>query len=161
MTREKFIKLLDKEGYSYKIEGDKIVVTGNRNVELKLETIPPNVKFNNRWDVNFQSLKTLPYGVEFNNGGGVYLWLLETLPPDVEFNNKGDVSLGTLKTIPTGVKFNNGRNVYLQSLKTIHPDVEFNNKGYVDLRSLMGDGLIEGINPNTLLNRMIKRGIFL
>jgi len=26
MTREEFIQILDKKGYSYKIEGDKIIV---------------------------------------------------------------------------------------------------------------------------------------
>ena len=67
----------------------------------------------------------------------------------------------SLKTIPPGMVFRNKGSIHLNSLETIHPDVEFNNQGYVDLRSLMGDGLIEGIDPKTLLNRMIKRGIFL
>jgi hypothetical protein len=92
---------------------------------------------------------------------------LETIPPGVVFMNKGYVSLDSLKTIPPGVEFNNGGNVYLESLKTISPGVEFNNRGEVELDSLIGgdlnkwSGLIEGIAPNTLLNGMIKRGIFL
>ena len=86
MTKEEFINILDKiestrsdkKGYSsYKIEGDKIVVTHNRYVDLG-------------------SLKTLPPGVEFNNVGSVYLHLLETLPPGVQFNNKGSVDLRSI-----------------------------------------------------------------
>ena len=54
MTREKFIKKLKREDYSYKIEGDRVVVT-------------------DRGHVNLGSLTSLPPGVEFRNGGDVYL----------------------------------------------------------------------------------------
>ncbi len=50
MTQEEFIEVLDNKGYSYEIEGDKIVVSY-------------------QWTVNLESLKKLPSGVEFNNGG--------------------------------------------------------------------------------------------
>ena len=87
MTREEFIQILDKKGYSYKIKGDKIIVTEDGNVFL-------------------DSLKTIPPGVEFNNGGDVYL----------------DSLIG----------------YYFHEWKDN----------------------VEGISPNTLLNGMIKRGIF-
>jgi hypothetical protein len=54
MTNEEFIKILDKKGYSYEIEGDKIIVTHD-------------------WDVYLESLTSIPPGVEFKNGGGVHL----------------------------------------------------------------------------------------
>ena len=54
MTQEEFIKVLNREKYSYEIEGDKIIVTSKGNVYL-------------------DSLTSLPSGVEFNNGGGVDL----------------------------------------------------------------------------------------
>ena len=57
MTREEFIELLEEKGYSYKIEGDKIVVTRG---DLD-------------GDVSLWSLETLPSGVEFSNGGDVKL----------------------------------------------------------------------------------------
>ena len=107
MTREEFIQILDKKGYSYKIKGDKIIVTED-----------------------------------------------------------GNVFLDSLKTIPPGVEFKNEMRVYLQSLKTLPPGVEFNNVGSVYLRSLIGnwfndwDSNINGIDSKTLLNGMIKRGIF-
>ena len=78
MTQEEFIKVLDKKGYPYEIERDKIV-------------------FTHKGHVNLESLKILPPGVEFNNGGSVLLDSLKILPPGVEFNNGGDdVYLGPL-----------------------------------------------------------------
>jgi hypothetical protein len=96
----------------------------------------------------------------------VYLNSLRTLPSGVEFKNEGDVFLGLLKTLPSGVEFNNMGDVDLDSLETIHPGVEFKNRGDVWLRKLIGcwlskyGGLISGIRSKTLLNSMIKRGIF-
>ena len=148
MTREEFIEILDENGYSYKIEGDKLVVDKYGSVYLN-------------------SLETLPPGVVFKNGGNVFLDSLKTLPPGVEFKNGDDVHLDSLKIIPPGVEFKNGGSVFLNSLKTLPPGVEFKNGGWVDLNSLIGgsfskwNGKIEGIASNTLLNGMIKRVIFL
>jgi hypothetical protein len=135
MTREEFIQILDKKGYSsYKIEGDKIIVIHNGYVDLEsLETLPPGVEFKNAWSVHLSSLKTIP--------------------PGVEFNNRGDVNLESLKTIHPGVEFNNRGDVYLDSLIGYYSR-EW--KGFSDWK-----GNIEGIDSNTLLNGMIKRGIFL
>ena len=150
MTREEFIQILDEKDYSYEIEGDKLVVTEDEDGTVYL-----------------QSLETLPPGVEFKNKGDVLLESLETLPPGVEFNNGEDVNLNSLKTLPPGVEFNNGGYVFLDSLKSISPGVKFNNGGDVYLDSLTGyyfhewKDNVEGISPNTLLNGMIKRGIFL
>ena len=94
MTREEFIKILDDEGgYSYVIEGDKIIVTGGGF---------------------FPNLKTIPSGVQFNNNGDLYFNLLKTIPSGVGFNNKGDVYLNSIKTIPTDVRFNNRDRVYME-----------------------------------------------
>ena len=57
MTREEFIKELKEKRYSHKIEGDKIVVTHDRNVWLNsLSSLPPDVEFRNRGDVWLESL---------------------------------------------------------------------------------------------------------
>jgi hypothetical protein len=78
MTQEKeFIKVLDWKNYSYKIEGDKIIVTSKETVWL-------------------DSLTSIPPGVVFSNGGDVYLDALTSLPPGVEFSNGGDVNLDAL-----------------------------------------------------------------
>jgi hypothetical protein len=77
MTQEEFIKILKKKRYSYEIEGDKIIVTRER-------------------DFNFETLTSIPPGVEFSNGGNVYLDSLTSLPSDVVFENRGDVNLEAL-----------------------------------------------------------------
>ncbi len=128
MTREEFIKILKEKGYSYKIEGDKIAI-------------------NHRMGVVLRGLKTIPPGVEFNNGGDVYLGSLETLPPGVEFSNIGSVGLDSLKKISDDVEFNNGVYVYLESLV---------GGSFEDWR-----GNIEGINNKKLLNLMIKKELFI
>jgi hypothetical protein len=97
MTREEFIKILEEKGYSYKIEGDKIVVTHKNEVDLRiLKTIPSDVEFSNRGYVYLLSLETLPSGIEFRNEGGVYLQSLKTLPSGIEFRNEGDIYLEAL-----------------------------------------------------------------
>ena len=150
MTREKFIQVLGKKGYSYEIEGDKIVVTDNTD----------------KGYVDLDSLTTLPPGVEFKNKGTVWLRSLKTLPPSVEFNNGGGVNLGSLKTLPPGVEFKNREIVNLSDLTTLPAGVEFKNKGTVRLDSLVGgrfsdwSGNIEGVDSNRLLNVMISKGLF-
>ena len=97
MTQKEFIKVLDKKRYSYKIEGDNIVVTYEEHVYLS-------------------SLTSLPPGVVFKNGGTVWLDSLKIIPPGVVFNNEGYVDLGDLTSLPPGVVFKNGGTVYLNSL---------------------------------------------
>ena len=70
MTREEFIGILDKKRYSYEIQGDKIVILSKGDIKLSFVT-------------------SLPPGVEFRNGGEVWLDSLEIIPPRVEFNNRG------------------------------------------------------------------------
>ena len=77
MTQKEFIKVLKEEGYSYEIEGDKIIVThrGHRgNVYLgALTSLPPGVEFRNGWYIYLNRLTSLPPGMEFKNGGDVLL----------------------------------------------------------------------------------------
>ena len=74
MTQKAFIKILDEKGYSYEIEGDKVVVTHEGDVGLDaLTSIPPGVEFKNGGYVDLESLTSLPPGVEFKNGEDVYL----------------------------------------------------------------------------------------
>ena len=74
MTREEFIKILGKKGYSYEIGGDKIVVTYKGDVNLRsLVSLPPDVSFENGGHIDLESITSLPPGLEFKNGGHVYL----------------------------------------------------------------------------------------
>jgi len=62
MTQEEFIDILDKKGYSYKIRGNKIIVTHGGSVLL------------DSLSLSFSGFSTsLPSGVVFRNGGDVYL----------------------------------------------------------------------------------------
>jgi len=131
MTREAFIKVLDKKGYSYEIEGDKIVVTYY-------------------YDLWLNSLETLPHDVEFRNGGHVYLNSLTSLPPDVKFRNGEGVSLNSLTSLPPGVEFKNVGYVLLGFLVG-----GIGGNWFEDWK-----GNIEGIDSKRLLNLMISKGLF-
>jgi hypothetical protein len=78
MTREEFKKRLDSLGYSYKEEGDKIVVDDYNDF------------------VFLGNLKSLPPMVIFENGGGIFLNSLTTISPGVEFKNPGTIWLESL-----------------------------------------------------------------
>lgn len=96
----------------------------------------------------------------------VYLKDFKTIPPNTEFYNKGDVIWAEVESLPSGLKFNNS-NVSLIDVNIIPTDVEFNNKGNVNLKSTgikyidQWEGNIKGINPKSLLNGMVKSGLFL
>ena len=80
---------------------------------------------------------------------------------------EGSVDLTSLTSLPSGVEFRNGGNVYFRALKSLPPGVEFRNKGNVFLWDLIGGyfhkwkGNIKYIDSKSLLNLMIKRGMFI
>ena len=74
MTQEEFKDILKANMYSYKEEGDKIVITTHGDVSLpSLTSIPSDVEFRNGRYVSLTSLTTIPIGVEFKNPMPVYL----------------------------------------------------------------------------------------
>jgi hypothetical protein len=146
MTREEFIKVLDGKGYSYEIEGDKLLVTYRGTVALGdiIESIPSDVVFKNRNHVLLRALKTLPQGTVFQNKGDVELWALEELPQGTVFNNTGTVVLRYIDNIPSSTIVN-GNGIFFGGRKSWISSWE---------------NRIEGISFNRLLNLMIKQGIF-
>ena len=93
MTREEFIEILDEKGYSYEIEGDKIVVTNGDsffgNVDLRsVITLPPNLEFRNNGSVDLIKLESITPGVEFNNRGAV---IIRSIIPGWLSNWKGNI----------------------------------------------------------------------
>ena len=57
MTQEEFIKVLNREKYSYEMEGDRIVVTYKGIVYLDaLTSISPGVEFRNKGGVLLRDL---------------------------------------------------------------------------------------------------------
>jgi hypothetical protein len=125
MTREKFIKVLEDNEYSYEIEGNKVIVTHKGTVHLS-------------------SLTSLPAGVVFRNGGHVFLRSLTSLSPDVVFNNGDYVSLESLTSLPSGVVFKNKGNIWLGSLTGWFGDWSGNIEG-VDGKRLLNLMISKGL----------------
>ena len=74
MTQKEFIEVLKAKRYSYEMEGDRIVVTHKKNVDLSaITSLPSGVIFKNKGYAWFSSLISLPSGVVFSNSGDVYL----------------------------------------------------------------------------------------
>ncbi len=98
MTREEFIDEIDAQGYSYREEGDKLIIGGlDQQMDLfYIKSIPPNVEFNNKGPIIFWDLDNISSGVEFNNGGHIFLEDLKSIPRGVEFNNEGSIQLRSL-----------------------------------------------------------------
>ena len=171
MTQEEFIKILNRNKYPYRIEGDKIIVTYTtrlRSVDLPvLRSLPPGVVFENNGHVWLDLLESLPPGVEFKNIGDVVLDSLGNLSSAVVFENRGNVDFPVLTSLPPGVEFSNEGYINLRALTSLPPGVEFKNGLRVDLGSLIGGyfddwkGNIEGIDSKRLLNVMIKQGMFI
>lgn len=140
MTREAFIKVLDEKGYPYEIVGDKIIV----NAEVG--------------------------NPGYSGDGYLYLEKLKSLPPNVHFKASGNIYLNALTHLPSGISFGGcGWYVGLKSLRSIPSDTRFEMNA--SIRSLIGpaggygyfhswEGLIEGIAPKRLLDKMVSLGLF-
>ena len=132
MTQEEFIQVLDKENYSYEIEGDKIIVT-------------------HEGCVNLQYLSSLPSDVVFKNGGSVNLMRLVSFPTGVEFRNKGKVCMESLSSIPSDVVFRNEGGVHFRRLNyRILESVEFRNEGPIEFTDMY--------NPSSIRFRKYNNG---
>jgi hypothetical protein len=95
MTREEFIQVLEKKGYRYHLDGERIIVDDYGYVwSDSIKSIPSGIVFKNGGGVSLRSLTSLPENVEFRNGGNVWLDGLARLSIedlDYMFQNKGDV----------------------------------------------------------------------
>jgi hypothetical protein len=143
MTREEFIDLLKDKGYSYEIEGDRIIITHGGMVAILLSVpIPLNLK------------------VEFRNDEHVDLNNATELPEDIVFNNTNDVFLGSLKNLPKGIKFQNTNDVFIgMNLEDLPSWLEFNNGNYVwlgNVNTFKWDCKISGIRGAKIINLLIK-----
>lgn len=162
MDKEGFKRILTQKGYSYEEEGKDLVVTygGPSGVFLpRLESIPPNVKFENSGYVDLSFLEDLPEGISFKNSGNVFLSLVERIPGGTVFLNQEDVVLEELKEIGGEVIFSNGGKVWLDSidLSGFSKGVRFQNFGSVSPRNKFEDLGIRGISTSRILNSLIEQ----
>ena len=155
MTREAFIEILKKKGYSYKLEGDKIVIThGKKGTGLDnhiyLDDLVPDIIFANKGMVKLEdNITSLPYGLEFRNGGEISGSNLEEIEYPLIFQNRGTIQFHRLEKINPGVVFNNKGDVYIKNIGAIERKA----------RPVGYKKLLEGISDKRLLNLMIKRGL--
>ena len=79
MTREEFIEVLDRKGIHHMEEGGRLIVgrISPRNgyisfFELGIDSMPPDVTFENSGNIQLGYLKEIPEGVFFDNEGYIY-----------------------------------------------------------------------------------------
>ena len=80
MNKEAFMKVLGKNKIHFMEEGGRLIV-GRVNFgsdyisfyELGIDSMPPNVTFDNSGHVQLGTLKEIPEGVFFDNEGVVYM----------------------------------------------------------------------------------------
>lgn len=80
MNKEAFMKVLGKNKIHFMEEGGRLIV-GRVNFgsdyisfyELGIDSMPPNVTFDNSGHVQLGALKEIPEGVFFDNEGVVYM----------------------------------------------------------------------------------------
>lgn len=144
MTQEEFIEILDNEGLSYEIEGDRIVVTH---------------------DTRFKKASRNGINLVASEFNGEY-WVINSIPSGVIFKNKGYLNLNSLEEMPDIVEFRNTGDLQLDNISTseIHSGCVFNNTGSIRFINFIWDnkwsGNIEGVNDKRLLHFMIKKGLF-
>ena len=81
MNKEAFMKVLGKNKIHFMEEGGRLIVgrvsfTGSDYIsfyELGIDSMPPNVTFDNSGHVQLGTLKEIPEGVFFDNEGVVYM----------------------------------------------------------------------------------------
>lgn len=132
MIQEEFTSILHKKGYSYRIDGDMIIVINTNNNGV----VNPSI--------DLRDITSIPPNVIFNNSGYVFLTKLTSIPPNVIFNNRRYIDLRNCLKIDSSVIFNNEESIFVDKLIT-------NN----------WEGNIEGIDSKRLLNLMISKGIFI
>ena len=81
MNKEAFMKVLGKNKIHFMEEGGRLIVgrvsfTGSDYIsfyELGIDSMPPNVTFDNSGHIQLGTLKEIPEGVFFDNVGVVYM----------------------------------------------------------------------------------------
>lgn len=179
MSRDEFIKKLQKFSIYFKYEGDQILVcddeykgkVDNNHVDLEgIYSIPDNVTFQNGGNLWLSSVKYIGKNVIFENKGLLNLESLESITEEIKFRNKSFVALSNVREIIPQITFENGGGVYLLSMepKDINSVVEFRNKGGVaikgfDTREIDPESssilFPEGITRGRIVNKLIKNNI--
>ena len=157
--REEFIEILEKRGYPYSLQGNKIIITGSKDFTIGIDGIPPGVVFNNSGVVDIP-IDHVSDDVEFNNGGYVNLSYVISIGKNVKFKNNGNVFLGKhLNRINSSVEFNNSGAIYTFIISGMKLGDILDDFSY-DIQVDDWQGNIEGVDSTRLMNLMISKGLF-
>lgn len=180
MRKDKFIDFLDKEGFSFYEEGNKIIIDESDLFDVDISSIPTGVIFRNDGDIYLDYITSVPKGTEFENKGHVYLQGAISLSEGIKFRNKGDVNMESIRSLDkdvifknTGdlkfdllnninrpVIFQNGESIFFSSgsLPNFSKGVRFENRGGITVYDEnIKSFFIPGIKKNRILNCMIKQ----
>jgi len=93
MNKEAFMKVLGKNKIHFMEEGGRLIVgrinySGSDYIsfyELEIDSMPPNVTFDNSGHVQLGVLKEIPEGVFFDNEGVVYMSMVSRITRGTRF----------------------------------------------------------------------------
>lgn len=93
MNKEAFMKVLGKNKIHFMEEGGRLIVgrinySGSDYIsfyELEIDSMPPNVTFDNSGHVQLGALKEIPEGVFFDNEGVVYMSMVSRITRGTRF----------------------------------------------------------------------------
>jgi hypothetical protein len=93
MNKEAFMKVLGKNKIHFMEEGERLIVgrinySGSDYIsfyELEIDSMPPNVTFDNSGHVQLGALKEIPEGVFFDNEGVVYMSMVSRITRGTRF----------------------------------------------------------------------------
>ena len=180
MNSFKFMDLLDEEEYSFREQGNKIVIDHDGDIYLSdLISIPPNILFQNDGGVDLSGVLSIPKGIEFDNKRDVVLEGTLSISSGTKFRNRRDLFLDSLQDIGKGIIFKNGGEIRLYSISSIgegtifsngdsiilsgrkipkfSKGVRFENNGNIHFNEINPEFFIENIQIKEILNCLIKQ----
>ena len=138
MSIQEFKKILKEKRYSYREDGEKIIIEYYGSIDLyDIQSIPEGIIFENDGVVNLNNISLIPKGTIFSNPGTLYAQSAIEIEEDVEFNNI---------------------DLFIRSVVKLSKGVKFNNSGSILNKSKMIESLqIDGIKIQRILNCLIEQ----
>lgn len=118
---------LDKEGFNFYEQGNKIIIDEPSLFDLDVDSIPPDVTFRNGGDIYLDFVTVLPKNTEFENDGHVYVQGVTSLSEGIKFRNKGDVNMESIRSLDKQVIFKNSGDLKFDLLDYINKPIIFQN----------------------------------
>lgn len=127
MRRDKFMDILDEEGFNFYEQGNKIIIDEPCLFDMDISSIPSGVVFRNGGDVYLDYVTNIPKDTEFENDGHVFVQGAISLSTGIKFRNKGDVNMESIRSLDKDVIFKNSGDLKFDLLNNINSPVIFQN----------------------------------